>query len=76
MFIPGFDLASRGPAASSYPLLIVVADALFAVMEETAFWLFIKHRPVSFGSIVGCALALGMITVCIYVDLLLLTVRM
>jgi hypothetical protein len=28
LFIPTFELASRGPATPSYPFLIVVADAL------------------------------------------------
>ena len=76
LFIPAFDLASRGPAASSYPLLIVLADALFVVMEGTAFWLFIKTRPVSLGSAVGSVLAVGMVALCVSIGLLLVNARM
>jgi hypothetical protein len=76
LFIPAFNLASRGRAASSYPLLIVVANALFTVMEGAAFSLFAKHRPVSISSLVGCILALGMVVLCILVEILLLTSRM
>jgi hypothetical protein len=76
LFIPAFELASRGRAASSYPLLIVVANALFTVMEGAAFWLFAKNRPVSISSLVGCILALGMVVLSILVEILLLTSRM
>ena len=73
LFIPAFALAGMGPCAFQYPLVMVVADALFVGMEGTALWFFAKNRPISIGPCCGLALASMMLVLTICVDLLLVT---
>jgi hypothetical protein len=73
LFIPAFALAGLGPCAFRYPLVMVVANALFAVMEGASLWFFAKNRPVSIGPSCGLVLASIMIVLTISAELLLLT---
>jgi len=73
LFIPAFALAGMGPCAFQYPLVMVVADALFVGMEGTALWFFAKNRPISIAPCCGLALASMMLVLTICVDLLLVT---
>lgn len=68
-------LSSNGLGYPAY-VMVVGVNPLFTVMEGAALWLFIKNRPLSIGSVVGCVLAIGMVLLTSYVELLLLTARM
>ena len=75
LFFPAFVLGSRGPLAGTYPLVIVTANVLFALLECTALWLFIK-RPLTIGRVVGCILSFGRAVISVFAAWLLLNSRM
>lgn len=76
LFFPAFVLGSRGPLAGTYPLVIVTASVLFALLECTAFWLFLIKRPLTIGCVIGFILSLGMAVISVFAAWLLLNSRM
>ena len=76
LFFPAFELGSRGPLAGTYPLVIVTANLLFALLECTAFWLFVSKRPLNIDCVVGCILSFGMAVVSVFAAWLHLNSRM
>ena len=66
LFFPAFVLGSRGPLAGTYPLVIVTANVLFALLECTVLWLFLIKRPLTIGRVVGCILSFGMAVISVF----------
>jgi hypothetical protein len=76
LFFPAFVLGSRGPLVGTYPLVIVTANVLFALLECTAFWLFVSKGPRNIGRLVGCILSFGMAVISVFAAWLHLYSRM
>jgi hypothetical protein len=76
LFFPVFALGSRGPLASTYPLVIVTTIVLFALLECTAFGLFMSSHPINIGHVVGCILSFGMAVISVFAAWLFLNSRM
>jgi hypothetical protein len=75
LFFPAFVLGSRGPLASTYPLVVVTACVLFALLECTALGLFVS-RPFNIASVLGCTLSFGMAIISVFAAWLFLNSRM